>query len=79
MGIPVHLTLLLRKLYASQKATVRTGHETTDVSKSEKEYLKAAYFLPAYDAGRDWGQDEKGTIEDEMAGWHHQLDAHEFE
>ena len=26
------------------------------------------------DAGRDWGQEEKGTIEDEMAGWHHQLD-----
>ena len=31
------------------------------------------------DAGRDWGQEEKGTTEDEMAGWHHQLDAHEFE
>ena len=30
------------------------------------------------DAGRDWGQEEKGTIEDEMAGWHHQLDGHEF-
>ena len=30
------------------------------------------------DAGRDWGQEEKGTSEDEMAGWHHQLDAHEF-
>ena len=30
------------------------------------------------DAGSDWGQEEKGTIEDEMAGWHHQLDAHEF-
>ena len=29
------------------------------------------------DAGRDWGQ-EKGTTEDEMAGWHHRLDAHEF-
>ena len=29
--------------------------------------------------GRDWGQDEKGTTEDEMAGWHHQLDEHEFE
>ena len=29
------------------------------------------------DAGRDWGQEEKGTTEDEMAGWHHQLDAHE--
>ena len=31
------------------------------------------------DAGRDWGQKEKGTTEDEMAGWHHQLDGHESE
>ena len=31
------------------------------------------------DAGRDWGQEEKGTTEDELAGWHHWLDAHEFE
>ena len=30
------------------------------------------------DAGRDWGQ-EKGMTEDEMAGWHHRLDGHEFE
>ena len=30
------------------------------------------------DAGRDWGQEEKGTTEDEMAGWHHQLNGHEF-
>ncbi len=30
MGIPVHLTCLLRNLYAGQKATVRTGRETTD-------------------------------------------------
>ena len=30
------------------------------------------------DARRDWGQEEKGMTEDEMAGWHHQLDAHEF-
>ena len=30
------------------------------------------------DAGRDWGQEEKGTTEDEMAGWHHRLSAHEF-
>ena len=30
------------------------------------------------DAGRDWGQEEKGTSEDEMAGWHHQLNGHEF-
>ena len=31
------------------------------------------------DAGRDWGQEEKGTTEDGMAGWHHRLDACEFE
>ena len=31
------------------------------------------------DAGRDWGQEEKGTTEDEMAGWHHQLNGRESE
>ena len=31
------------------------------------------------DAGRYWGQEEKGTTEDEMAGWHHWLDRYEFE
>ena len=30
------------------------------------------------DAGRDWGQEEKGTTEDEIVGWHHWLDGHEF-
>ena len=30
------------------------------------------------DAGRNWGQEEKGPTKDEMAGWHHRLDAHEF-
>ena len=30
-------------------------------------------------AGKDWRQGEKGTTEDEMIGWHHQLDGHEFE
>ena len=28
--------------------------------------------------GRDWGREEKGTTEDEMAGWHHRLDGHGF-
>ena len=31
------------------------------------------------DAGKDWRQEEKGMIEDEMVGWHHWLDGHEFE
>ena len=31
------------------------------------------------DAGKDWGQEEKGAKEDKMVGWHHQLNGHEFE
>ena len=31
------------------------------------------------DAGRDWGQEDKATTENEMGGWHHRLDGHEFE
>ena len=31
------------------------------------------------DAGKDWGQEEKGTTEDEVVGWHHQFNGHEFE
>ena len=30
------------------------------------------------DAGRDWGQEEKGTTKDEMVGWHHRLNGHGF-
>ena len=44
------------------------GHLMRRVDSLEKTY-----------AGRDWGQKEKGTTEDEMAGWHHRLDGHEFE
>ena len=40
--------------------------------------MRRADSLEESDAGRDWGQ-EKGTTEDEMAGWHHRLDGHEFE
>ena len=50
--------------------------------------LKLQYFghlmqrvdsLEKTDAGRDWGQEEKGTTEDEMAGWHNRINGHEFE
>ena len=50
--------------------------------------LKFRYFghlmrrvdsLEKTDAGKDWGQEEKGATEDEIAGWHHQLDGCEFE
>ena len=45
------------------------GHLTRRVDSLEKDS----------DAGEDWGQEEKGTTEDEMAGWHHGLDGRESE
>jgi len=47
-GIPYYLTYLLRNLCTGQEATVRSGHGTTDCSKSGKEYFKAVYCHPAY-------------------------------
>ena len=51
MGIPDHLTCLLRNLYAGQEATVRTGHGTTDwfqIGKGVLYIVKAVYCHPAY-------------------------------
>ena len=48
MGIPDHLTCLLRNLYAGQKATVRTHMEQQTGSKQGKEYVKTVYCHPAY-------------------------------
>ena len=36
-------------------------------------------YLGHPDDGRDWGQEEKGMTEDEIVGWHHRFDGHEFE
>ena len=49
------------------------------------DYIKHLSFRVMYsvnrhsDAGKDWGQDEKGTTEDEIVGWHHWLNGHEFD
>ena len=48
MGIPDHLTCLLRNLYAGQEAIVRTGHGTTDWLQIRKEYIRAVYCHPAF-------------------------------
>ena len=42
-------------------------------------YMRRVDSLEKTDAGRDWGQEEKGTTEDEMAGRHHRLNGREFE
>ena len=41
-------------------------------------YTKSWLIRKDSDAGRDWGQEEKRMTEDEMAGWHHRLNGHEF-
>ena len=91
--MPDHLTSLLRNLYIGPKATIRTGHGTTDLFQIGKgvrqggilshclfnfyaEYVMRNARLDDSQAGikiagRNWGQEEKGTTEDEMAGWHH--------
>ena len=46
MGIPDHLTCLLRNLYAGQEATVRTGHGTTDWFQIRKEVRQGCIFSP---------------------------------
>ena len=48
MGMPDHLTYLLRNLYAGQKATVGTGHGTTGWFQIGKGVGKAVYCHPAY-------------------------------
>ena len=41
--------------------------------------MKNWLIWKAPDAGKDWRWEEKGTTEDEMVGWHHQLNGHEFD
>ena len=42
-------------------------------------HVKSSLIGKDSDAGKDCGQEEKGTAEHEMVGWHHQLDGYEFE
>ena len=44
-----------------------------------RHFMRRVDSLEKTNTGRDWGQEEKGMTEDEMAGWHHQLDGREFE
>ena len=47
-----------------------------DLERAE-DLMRRIDSLEKTDAGRDWGQEEKGTTEDEMAGWHHRLEGTE--
>ena len=65
LGIQRNFLNLIKNMYKRNDAKAETpvqyfGHLMGRVDSLEKT-----------DAGRDWGQEEKGTTEDEMAGWHH--------
>ena len=74
MGIPDHLTCLLRKLYAGQEATVRTGHGTTDWFQIGKEVRQGCILSPClfnlYAAYimRNAGLEEKHKLELRLPG-----------
>ena len=58
MGIPDHLTCLLRNLYAGQDATVRTGHGTTDWFHIRKEVRQGCILSPCLREMLDWKKDK---------------------
>ena len=65
------------------------GHQPSDFFEGNDAKAETPVLWPPHaksrpigkdsDAGRDWGQEEKGMTEDEMAGWHHGLDGRESE
>ena len=83
MGIPDHLTCLLRNLYVGQEATIRTLHGVSDWFQFVKEYNKAVYCHPAYNmqstswkcqAGRitSWNQDCQEKYQElQICTWYH--------
>ena len=54
-------------------------HEAYPPTNKKKDAVDPALIGKDPNAGRDWGHEDKGTTENKMAGWHHQLEGHEFE
>ena len=67
LGIPDHLTCLLRNLYAGQEATVRTGHGTTDWFQTGKGVLQGCILSPCYLTYAEYIMRNTG-LEEEQAG-----------
>ena len=75
-------SLLMKVKEESEKVGLKLNIQKTAEAETPilwPPYAKNWFIGKDSDAGRDWGQEEKGTTGDEMAGWHHQLDGHEFE
>ena len=56
----------------------RAWPQSSNKKAVELTFVKSWLILKDPDAGKDWGQEEKGTTEDEMVGWHHRLNGHGF-
>ena len=70
---------LLRVPWTARRSNHSILKEISPVCSLEGLILKLKLTGKDSDAGRDWGQEEKGMTENEMAGWHHQINGHEFE
>ena len=78
----------MRVPWTARRSNQSILKEINDILEEMILKLKLQYFghlmrrvdsMEKTDAGRDWGQEEKGMTEDEMAGWHHQLIGHDSE
>ena len=67
-----------RRIYAFKLVLEKTLESPWTERRSNQSVLKELIGKDP-DAWRDWGQEEKGTTEDDMAGWHHRLNGHELE
>ena len=66
----------LKRLSSSSSSSNTTKAETPILWPP---HVKSWFIGKDSNAGRDWEHEEKGTTEDEMVGWHHRLNGHEFE
>ena len=75
-----NITQEIQRVFRSSVPESRNKDQMYNFYYTTLVFLRMNYLIGKdSDAGRDWGQEEKGATEDEMAGWHHRLDGHEFE
>ena len=68
-----------REIIETVRDFIFGGYKITADGDCSHEIKRCWFIWKDPDAGKDWRQEEKGTTEDEMVGWHHQLKGHEFE
>ena len=76
---PMYRGRISATLWAWNEITTLKWSTQCLVNSSASFVVSYCFIRKDFDAGKDWGQEEKGMAEDEMVGWHHQLDEHEFE